>query len=416
MLKSGISVFLEYRTSFIPTEHAKNIAGTMDRALSHVLASSDVLVNRANFMSERNRSQIERWNSKPLEPDLRTIHGMIADVAAKLPNHEAVCAWDGNFTYEQLHQYASKLASYLILQGVGPDVIVPLCFEKTKWNVVAMLGVLIAGGACKCSLPLLQIMSSSLFPSQRTSPLKYYMPYMLNELFFTCLNCYYKRLTHILVLPLDPTVPRERIQHLVNASNARIVLCSLRHMETLQAVAEIIAPVDPDFLDNLPEVSQHQQSTATSDNLAYIIPTSGTTGQPKLTCIEHGNYCTNVKGHVPGIKVDAVKPIRVLQFATHSFDASIIEILTPLMIGGTTCIPDEHARLNDVAKVINDMRVTWASLTPTFVRFLEPSMVPTLASIVLMGEAMSQANLDTWSQINLINGYANFPTFAYLVC
>ena len=187
-------------------------------------------------------------------------------------------------------------------------------------------------------------------------------------------------------------------------------------METLQAVAEIIAPVDPDFLDNLPEVSQHQQSTATSDNLAYIIPTSGTTGQPKLTCIEHGNYCTNVKGHVPGIKVDAVKPIRVLQFATHSFDASIIEILTPLMIGGTTCIPDEHARLNDVAKVINDMRVTWASLTPTFVRFLEPSMVPTLASIVLMGEAMSQANLDTWSQINLINGYANFPTFAYLVC
>ena len=97
-------------------------------------------------------------------------------------------------------------------------------------------------------------------------------------------------------------------------------------------------------------------------------------------------------------------PLRVLQFAAHSFDASVLEILAPLMFGGTVCIPDETDRLNDISKVMNDMQVTWAALTPTFVRFLEPSMVPTLATIILMGEAMSQANLDTWSKINLING------------
>jgi non-ribosomal peptide synthetase component F len=62
-------------------------------------------------------------------------------------------------------------------------------------------------------------------------------------------------------------------------------------------------------------------------------------------------------------------------------------------------------RLNDIAKAMNDMRVTFAQLTPTFVRFLEPSMVPDLVTIVLMGEAMSQANLETWSKINLVNGY-----------
>jgi non-ribosomal peptide synthetase component F len=102
--------------------------------------------------------------------------------------------------------------------------------------------------------------------------------------------------------------------------------------------------------------------------------------------------------------MDVAKPLRALQFAAHSFDASITEILTPLMVGGTVCIPDEHTRLNDIGKAMNDMRVTFAQLTPTFVRFLEPSMVPTLVTIVLMGESMSKANLDTWSQINLVNG------------
>jgi hypothetical protein len=75
------------------------------------------------------------------------------------------------------------------------------------------------------------------------------------------------------------------------------------------------------------------------------------------------------------------------------------------MIGGTVCIPDEYTRLNDIVKAMNDMRVNWTQQTPTFVRFLEPSMVPTLSSIVLMGEAMSQGNLDTWSQIDLVNGH-----------
>lgn len=74
-------------------------------------------------------------------------------------------------------------------------------------------------------------------------------------------------------------------------------------------------------------------------------------------------------------------------------------MLTVLMVGGCICIPDEENRLNNLAGVINDMRVNWATLTPTVVRFLEPAMVPGLETIVLAGEAMSQSNLDTWSRI-----------------
>lgn len=187
--------------------------------------------------------------------------------------------------------------------------------------------------------------------------------------------------------------------------NAKVVVCSPNHVKLFGDVAESVVAIDHDFIESLAHLPGCAKGRSDSHNAAYIIPTSGTTGQPKLPVIEHGNYCTSAKGQFTGLGMDVCKPLRSLQFAAHSFDASIEEILTPLMVGGTVCIPDETTRLNDIAKAICDMRVTHATLTPTFVRFLEPSMVPTLKTIILMGEAMSQANLETWSKINLVNGY-----------
>lgn len=205
------------------------------------------------------------------------------------------------------------------------------------------------------------------------------------------------------VLPLDPTAPVERLEYLINAVGAKVALCSSSEAALLEGLVNDVLAVDDVLFQTLPLSVEWPQGRSNSHNAAYIIPTSGTTGQPKLSLLEHGNYCTGASAHYVGLGMDT-KPLRALQFAAHSFDSSVLEILSPLMFGGTICIPDENDRLNDISKVINDMRITWASLTPTFVRFLEPSMVPTLATIILMGEAMSQANLDTWSKINLING------------
>lgn len=96
---------------------------------------------------------------------------------------------------------------------------------------------------------------------------------------------------------------------------------------------------------------------------------------------------------------------RVLQFAAHTFDASLVEILTPLMRGACVCIPSEEARLNGIASAINELRVNHAFLTPSFIRFIEPAEVPSLQRLVLAGEALTQANIETWSNINLVNGY-----------
>lgn len=130
MLKTGISVFLEYRNTYVTTEFAKTIATTVDRALYLVLSSPDSTVREADLLSDRNRKQIEDWNSKPLVRVDSTVHDTILDVTRQTPDAEAVASWDGSLTYRELGDDACRLAARLIELGVGADVIVPLCFRK----------------------------------------------------------------------------------------------------------------------------------------------------------------------------------------------------------------------------------------------------------------------------------------------
>ena len=116
---------------------------------SRLLLSPEGSVSSSHYLSDRNRIQVEKWNSKPLDCVERTIHDVVIEIMQRSPSEEAVCAWDGSLTYLEFYQYASRLAGLLLDLKVGPEVVVPLCFDKSMWNVVAIFGVLMAGGACK---------------------------------------------------------------------------------------------------------------------------------------------------------------------------------------------------------------------------------------------------------------------------
>lgn len=100
-----------------------------------------------------------------------------------------------------------------------------------KWNIVAMLGILKAGGAC---------------------------------------------------VPLDPSHPVPRLQMLIQAVNGKLLLCSRRHVLRLEGVAQTVLPVDDGFLSQCQDNSARIPFTANSNNAAYVIFTSGSTGQPKV--------------------------------------------------------------------------------------------------------------------------------------
>ncbi|KAK3368413.1 non-ribosomal peptide synthetase [Podospora didyma] len=327
--ETSLSLFLEWNSHIgMARAHGALVASTLARLLSSLLTCSpNAQIGTLDCMSRANQDQVQQWNNEiPIQTLDRCVHHVIVDQVHERPEAEAVCAWDGSFSFQQLDVVTNRLAAQLVKHGVGPEIFVPLCFDKSKWTVVAMIAVLKAGAA---------------------------------------------------FVPLDPSHPVERLRGLFDDA----------------AVAEESGLKETE--GTLPSLS--------SANAAYVIFTSGSTGKPKGTVIEHRAFCSGAKFHGPALRIDGT--CRVLQFAAHTFDASLVEILTPLMVGACVCIPSEYERLNDITGAIGRMRVNHATLTPSFIGFLMPESVPTLRRLVLAGEAMAPSHVATWSHIELINGY-----------
>lgn len=150
-------------------------------------------------------------------------------------------------------------------------------------------------------------------------------------------------------------------------------------------------------------------STVKPNNPAYIIFTSGTTGLPKGTIIEHAAFCTSATEHARAMNMRSDS--RVFQFASHTFDASVMEILSTLIAGGCVCVPSDLERMDNIPGAINRMGVTWTLLTPSVANTLSPKSVPSLKVLVTGGEAMSSGHIAKWKgKTCLINAYGPSET------
>ncbi|KAL4950600.1 hypothetical protein BDW69DRAFT_187197 [Aspergillus filifer] len=354
ILRQDVCIFLEWWNTEISTTQIESVARYFEHLIDQVLFSKDVAAIDAGCFLQHDWSRICKFNSfEPKEYD-RCIHDVIRENTRLHPQREAICSWDGSFTYKELDRLASELALHLQTHGVGPEVRVALCFDKSKWNIVAMLGVLKAGGA---------------------------------------------------FVPLDPTHPTSRLRSLVTSVDANIMLCSRSRAGILEEVAEYLIPLDEKtFVEEIEDLSKPiSGEEARGNNAAYLIFTSGSTGQPKGTLLEHKAFVSAAMSY--GEPMDMNSECRILQFAAHTFDASLFESIAPLIHGGCVCIPSDEERLNDIIRAINRMNVNVVCLTPSFVRFIEPSSIPGVKTIILVGEAMSRSDLESWSHIKLVNGY-----------
>ncbi len=333
--------------------YLESLANTVDHLLTTLAVSPRIPLADLDYLNERQKRQIWAYGQDPDEQVANCVHDVIYEQVLERPEDEAVCAWDGTLTYRALWKYVRCLAQSLVKAGVGPEDLVPLCFEKSIWSTVAMLAVMEAGaGFC----------------------------------------------------PLDATQPNARLENLTRKLTAKTLLCSRKHYQKLTSVTNYIMPIDAETMRGLSDdFPSDRVSRATPSNVAYVLWTSGSTGEPKGIVIEHRAYCSAAKAHAPALWMNSRS--RVLQYSSYVFDASIIETLTPLMIGATVCVPSEDSRLNNLPTAADQLRVDWAVLTPSVANFLTPSTVPGLKTLLLVGEVMSQENIATWSTIKLLNAY-----------
>lgn len=112
-------------------EQVKSISNIFGNLLTNVLSPEHGTVADLSLFTERDWQRIRAWNESDLEVHERCIHDIIYDQVLLRPEQEAICAWDGSLTFKEFDQLATQLAYQLNMQGVGPEVLVPLCFDKS---------------------------------------------------------------------------------------------------------------------------------------------------------------------------------------------------------------------------------------------------------------------------------------------
>ncbi|KAH8891594.1 amino acid adenylation [Thozetella sp. PMI_491] len=331
------------------------------------LAGPDTKVSELQQISDSDMTQILRWNNGGITPNptRSCVHHLIEQRARQRKSAAAVCAWDGELSYQKLDQYSSLLA--IELQNtyhVGPETLVPVCFEKSLWVVVAMLAVLKAGGAC---------------------------------------------------VPMEPSHPTARCKAILERLGhqcAKVVLTSVLHAGRVSEFGRPTIAIGPQMIHALNSQAS-LIDRATPSNAAFLVFTSGSTGTPKGIVLEHEAFCSSAMNHGPLLGID--EKTRAFQFAAHTFDVSLGDIFSPLIFGGCVCIPSEHDRMNNLSGAIVALQANHLLCTPQIASHLRPDDLPCLKTLLVGGELMLQEVFDTWvDRVNFLQLYG--PAECTLYC
>ncbi|USP74910.1 nonribosomal peptide synthetase 4 [Curvularia clavata] len=357
VLDDSITVDFGYSQDKIIPAQAQNMADTYEKILHVILgnAASQLTVGNVDASTEGSLRQILGWNSELPPPINRCVHRVIHDQALTRPRMtKAVEGWDGSFTYQEFDRVTDQLAAHLQSIGVTTETFVPILFEKSSWAIVSMIAIMKAGGA---------------------------------------------------YVPLDPKHPQSRLLELIGDVGAEVVLCSRLYQATAAKVAKTPLLVDQRSIRKLAMPATGElRAASTPDNAAYCLFTSGTTGKPKGTIISHRAFCTSAAAFTRRMNINATS--RTFQFASYTFDASCIEILSALTVGATVCVPSEDDRMNNLPGAIRKLKANWSLLTPSVLGTVDPERVPSLKTLVSGGEALPGHILKKWgSSTYFINAY-----------
>ncbi|KAL2814140.1 hypothetical protein BJX63DRAFT_393024 [Aspergillus granulosus] len=365
----SISASLQYSSDFMAVESANRLLACLQEAIRSLVSDKYLPIDKVNVLPESDIKQVRNWNNEiPLVDGHRLIHDLFSEQLQLRPNETAVCAWDGDLTYKQLDDMTNRLAHYLSSElGVGPEVMVALCLDKSQWAILAQLSVLKAGGV---------------------------------------------------VVSVNPKHPTQRLELILQDINAQVMLTSEQYSSRFIHLVPNVLHVNADLFSRLPAQSLPPSTEVTPDNAAFVIYTSGSTGIPKGVILTHLSLCSSFRAHG---KVYGMKPsTRSLQFAAYTFDASISDIWGTMSHGGCVCVISEQERMNSLQAVIEKYEATHAQLTPTVAGLLDIPNIKSLTTLILGGEAVREAMIEEYAKaagrVKVLNGYGPSECSIYTTC
>jgi amino acid adenylation domain-containing protein len=283
--KPGIDAWVTYNSQLFEEATIERLLAQLETLLAGAAAAPELSLDALPLASPAERAEVLAWGTAAAAPAGLPVHRAFERQAAATPGAVALVAGGEELTYAELDAQANRLAHHLRGLGVGPEVLVALCLERSARMIVGLLAILKAGGA---------------------------------------------------YVPLDPGYPRERLDYLLADTAAPVLVTETKRLAAFgeEALSRVRAVcLDGDLSDRSDRSDRSDTTPCSPQALAYVIYTSGSTGKPKGVMVRH----ESLAGFTAAARAEfGIGPAdRVLQFASISFDTSIEEIFPCLAAGGT---------------------------------------------------------------------------------
>ena len=289
--------------------------------------------------------------------DTQTIVSLFRRQAKATPDKTAVVFKDKRFTYAEVDDISDRIASYIASKGLGLEDVVAILIARSEWMAIASLGVLKAG-------------------------------------------CAYQ--------PLDPTYPKERLSFMMQDTASKLLIADEELCSILDEYkGEVLLTKDIENLKDSKELAGPKP-----ESLFTLIYTSGSTGVPKGCQLEHRNMVAFSHMHQHALHLEADS--RIGAYASFGFDACLLELWPPLIVGATVYIIPEEIRLDLLA--LNDYfeqnGITHTFMTTQVARsFVNDIANHSLKAFITGGEKLADVTPPPYL---LLNGYGPSESICYV--
>ncbi|QVK34090.1 non-ribosomal peptide synthetase [Pseudomonas syringae] len=340
----GLSAGLTYATALFDPRTIERMAGHWLALLQAICANAAQRIAEVPMLDRAERQQIlHDWNATAADfPSETCLHSLIEAQVHATPDAPALIFAAEQMSYAQLNARANQLAHRLRESGVGPDVLVGICVERSLQLVIGLLAIIKAGGA---------------------------------------------------YVPLDPDYPEDRLAYMMHDSGIGLLLTQTSLQERLPVPAQVHSlclDQDGDWLEDYSTANPANLSHPL--NLAYVIYTSGSTGKPKGAGNSHRALVNRLHWMQKAYKIDGSDT--VLQKTPFSFDVSVWEFFWPLMTGArlAMALPGDHRDPERLVQTIREHQITTLHFVPSMLQaFMAHPQVEscnTLRRVVCSGEAL----------------------------
>ncbi|RTZ31355.1 amino acid adenylation domain-containing protein, partial [Paenibacillus polymyxa] len=314
-----LTLNIKYRSGLFDestiVQMAERYIGLAEALMSNPTAA---LKDYSLLLQEEKNSVLYDWNATEISYPDKCFPELFIKQARKTPDAIAVVYEEQSLTYRELKEKSTLLALYLQNQGVTPDTLVGIYMERSLEMVIGLLGILLAGGA---------------------------------------------------YVPLDPDYPEDRLEYMLQDSNASLVITQSGLLEEVSRLAGsrvncIVLDNDWDLLTSSIKGRKTLKREVQPSHLAYVIYTSGSTGKPKGVMIPHKaltNFLLSM-GEKPGI----TEQDKLLAVTTYCFDIAGLELYLPL-IKGAQCYVCSSEKAKDAERLkqeIQKIKPTMMQATP----------------------------------------------------